>query len=252
MTQLQVKDISFNYNTGFEALKHISFDTREGDMLAIIGQNGSGKSTLLKCINRILKTNSGNIEIGNRSLHSFSPAKLSRIIAYIPQSEETISGLNVFDTVMLGRKPYIHNNPTNKDMELVAQLLTRLELAQVAMRNLNTLSGGQQQRVFIARALAQQPAILLLDEPIANLDINHQMKVMKLLQQLAGEGMTVIITIHDINMAARFCNKALMLKQGKVFAQGMQSIYTPENIENLYDIQVDVLHHKNCICIIPQ
>ena len=137
-------------------------------------------------------------------------------------------------------------------MELVAGLLARLELEAVAMRHLNTLSGGQQQRVYIARALAQQPSILLLDEPIANLDINHQMKVMKLLQQLAGEGMTIIITIHDINMAARFCNKALMLKQGNVFASGLQSVYTPENIENLYDIQVDVLHHKNCICIIPQ
>ena len=120
------------------------------------------------------------------------------------------------------------------------------------MRPLNTLSGGQRQRVFIARALAQQPAVLLLDEPIANLDINHQMKVMRLLQQLAGEGLIVIITIHDINMAARFCNKALMLKQGQVFASGLQSVYTPENIENLYDIQVEVLHHKDCICIIPQ
>ena len=133
-----------------------------------------------------------------------------------------------------------------------SRLLTRLELDEVAMRNLNTLSGGQQQRVFIARALAQQPSILLLDEPIANLDINHQMKVMKLLRQLTQEGILVIITIHDINMAARFCNKALMLKQGRIFASGMQSVYTPENIENLYDIQVDILRHNDCICIIPQ
>lgn len=250
--QLHVKDISFNYNSGFRALKNITFETKEGDMLAIIGQNGSGKSTLLKCINRILKINAGQIEIGNMPLGSLSQIKISRMIAYIPQSEEIISSLNVFDTVMLGRKPYIHSKPTTQDMELVANLLSRLELEQVAMRNLNTLSGGQQQRVFIARALAQQPSILLLDEPIANLDINHQMKVMKLLQQLAREGMTIIITIHDINMAARFCNKALMLKQGKVFASGLQTIYTPENIENLYDIQVDVFHHKNCICIIPQ
>ena len=153
---------------------------------------------------------------------------------------------------LLGRKPYIHSRPAPEDMELVSRLLTRLELDEVAMRNLNTLSGGQQQRVFIARALAQQPSILLLDEPIANLDINHQMKVMKLLRQLTQEGILVIITIHDINMAARFCNKALMLKQGRIFASGMQSVYTPENIENLYDIQVDILRHNDCICIIPQ
>lgn len=249
--QIKVHNISFSY-TGFKALKHISFEVGSGDMLAIIGQNGSGKSTLLKCLNRILKINEGIIDIGNTPLKEFSPAKLSRTLAYIPQSEEIVSGISVFDTVLLGRKPYIHSTPTTADMELVVQLLTRLDLETVAMRNLNTLSGGQQQRVYIARALAQQPSILLLDEPIATLDINHQMKVMKLLQQLAQEGMTIIITIHDINMAARFCNKALMLKQGKVFASGLQSVYTPENIESLYDIQVEVLHHKNGICIIPQ
>lgn len=248
---IKVKNISFSYH-GFKALQGITFEAAEGDMIAIIGQNGSGKSTLLKCVSRILEINEGDIEIGCTPLAAISPGKLSRTIAYIPQSEETISGISVFDTVLLGRKPYISSKPASGDMELVASLLTRLELDTIAMRPLNTLSGGQQQRVFIARALAQQPSILLLDEPIANLDINHQMKVMKLLQELASEGMTIVITIHDINMAARFCNKALMLKQGRVFACGLRSVYTPENIEQLYDIQVDILHHKDCICIIPQ
>lgn len=249
--QIHVKNLSFSYND-VHALKHISFEVVAGDMLAIIGQNGSGKSTLLKCLSRILKVTEGRIEIDRLPLNSLSLSQLSRLIAYIPQSEENSNGISVFDTVLLGRKPYIGTRPKAFDMEIVARLLDRLELQQVAMRNLNTLSGGQQQRVFIARALAQQPSVLLMDEPIANLDINHQMKVMKLLQQLAQEGMLVIITIHDINMAARFCNKALMLKQGNVFASGLRSIYTPENIEQLYDIQVEVLHHKDCICIIPQ
>lgn len=251
MTHIKIEKISFGYN-GTPVLKDITFEASGGDMLAIIGQNGSGKSTLLKCICRILKIQKGHIAIDDIPLHHIRPAQLSRLIAYIPQSEEITPGISVFDTVLMGRKPYIHHNPSTEDMELVSRLLTRLELDPVAMRNLNTLSGGQQQRVFIARALAQQPAILLLDEPIANLDINHQMKVMKLLRQLTGEGISVIITIHDINMAARFCNKALMLKKGRVFASGSQSVYTPENIENLYDIQVDVLHHNNRICIIPQ
>ena len=236
----------------FDALKDISFEVDTGDMLAIIGQNGSGKSTLLKCMNRILKINQGSIEINERSLSAISPAKLSQIMAYIPQTEEARTGLTVFDTVLLGRKPYISGKPSAHDLEFVSELLFRLELEEEAMRTINTLSGGQQQRVFIARALAQQPSILLLDEPIANLDIYHQMKVMKLLRQLSAEGITVIITIHDINMAARFCNKALMLKQGMVFASGDQSVYVSANIEYLYDIEVEVVRYKDNICIMPK
>ncbi len=249
---LQVNNISFSYKNGFPALKNISFHTQAGDMLAIVGQNGSGKSTLLKCLNRILKIKTGSIRLGETPLHSLSPEQLARIIAYIPQTEEYITDLSVFDTVLLGRKPHIRYTPTPQDLETVSRLLTRLELETIAMRPLSTLSGGQRQRVFIARALAQQPQILLLDEPIANLDINHQMKVLKLLQQLADEGMNILLTIHDINMAARFCNNVLMLKQGELFAAGRQSAYTPENIQNLYDIQVDIIRHNDHICIIPQ
>lgn len=248
---IQVKNITFRYGNT-EALKNISFEVNTGDMLAIIGQNGSGKSTLLKCLNRILKINAGCIELDTTPLSFFSSAKLSRLMAYVPQSEEAISGITVFDTILLGRKPYIKGKPAAHDLKIVAGLLSRLELEPVAMRPIDTLSGGQQQRVFIARALAQEPQILLLDEPIANLDINHQMKVMQLLQQLTKEKMTVIITLHDINMAARFCNKALMLKQGSVFASGHQSVYTSENIGKLYDIRVEIFHYKNGICIIPQ
>lgn len=249
---LQVNNISFSYKNGFPALKNISFLSQAGDMLAIVGQNGSGKSTLLKCLNRILKINTGSIRLGATPLHTLSPKQLARIIAYIPQTEEYITDLSVFDTVLLGRKPHIRYTPTPQDLETVSRLLTRLELDTIAMRPLSTLSGGQRQRVFIARALAQHPQILLLDEPIANLDINHQMKVLKLLQQLADGGMNILLTIHDINMAARFCNNVLMLKQGELFAAGRQSAYTPENIQNLYDIQVDIIRHNDHICIIPQ
>lgn len=249
--EIKVDDISFVYS-GLRALNHVSFEVNSGDMLAIIGQNGSGKSTLLKCLNRILKVDKGIIRIGDVLLKDYSSGQLARTIAYIPQSEEVVEGMSVFDTVLLGRKPYIGRKPSIDDMKLVSGLLERLELQTVAMRSINTLSGGQQQRVYIARALAQQPAVLLLDEPIANLDMNHQMKVMKLLQQLASEGLIIVVTIHDINMAARFCNKVLMLKHGEVFAAGNCSVYTPENIENLFDIRVDVVCHKNGVCIVPQ
>ncbi|MDE7374499.1 MAG: ABC transporter ATP-binding protein [Odoribacter sp.] len=249
--QLQVEDISFDY-PGFKALRHISFEVGPGDVLAILGQNGSGKSTLLKCLARILKINTGAIRIGGAALHEIPADRLSRLLAYIPQTEEFIGGISVFDAVLLGRKPYIRSRPLPEDMDCVASLLKRLDLEKVAMRGLDTLSGGQRQRVFIARALAQQPSLLLLDEPIANLDISHQMNVMRLLQHLAGEGMTVAFTLHDVNMAARYCNKGLMLKQGEVFAWGGRSVYTPENIGKLYDVEVEVLRHRNDVYILPR
>ena len=155
--------------------------------------------------------------------NQYRPYRNREYFPLSPFCVETLQDSRLYSPINRLDQRYIHSRPAPEDMELVSRLLTRLELDEVAMRNLNTLSGGQQQRVFIARALAQQPSILLLDEPIANLDINHQMKVMKLLRQLTQEGILVIITIHDINMAARFCNKALMLKQGRIFASGMQS-----------------------------
>lgn len=248
--ELDVQNISFAY-TCKKVLKQVSFKAESGDMIALIGQNGSGKSTLLKCMARILKIGQGVIQMDGHKLQQIPADHLSRLLAYIPQMEEYIAHVKVFDAVLLGRKPYIAGTPSERDMEVVSQLLRRLDLEEFAMQDLHTLSGGQQQRVFIARALAQKPSILLLDEPVANLDICHQMRVMRLLQQLAAEGLLVIMTIHDINLAARFCNKVLMLKNGELFASGVQSAYTPENIKMLYEVDVEVINHKNMICIIP-
>lgn len=247
---LAVQDISFGYSVE-EVLKQVSFEANAGDLVAIMGQNGSGKSTLLKCIARILKVRRGAIRLDGTPLERIPSNRLSQMLAYLPQMEKWVSDINVFDAVLLGRKPYIGSKPSAKDMTYVAELLRRLDLEGMAMSGLHTLSGGQRQRVFIARALAQEPSLFLLDEPIANLDLKHQMRVMRLLQGLAAEGMTVVLTIHDVNLAARFCNKVLMLKAGEVFAFGVHSVYTPENIARLYDVEVDVLHHKDKICVIP-
>ena len=248
--QVKISKVSFSYAVK-KVLKKISFEANGGDMVAIIGQNGSGKSTLLKCMAGILKVNKGSISLDGRQLSSFLPWQLSKILAYVPQQEERTSGLCVFDAVLLGRKPYIRVAPSLQDMENVARILRRLNLEQMAMQQLPTLSGGQRQRVFIARALAQNPEMLLLDEPIANLDLNHQIRVLSLLQELAKEGKTIVLTLHDVNLAARFCNRVLMLKEGEVFASGVDSVYTSENIERLYDVKVDILYHKNKICVIP-
>ena len=202
-------------------------------------------------MNGILKVRKGTVLINKRSISSFSPNELAREMAYVPQSENRKAVLNVFDIVLLGRKPYINWKPTEQDLRITSDILNSLNLDHLAMRDFNKLSGGQQQSVYIARALAQEPDILLLDEPIANLDIRHQIEVLDLLKSLSQKGITVIIALHDINMAARYASKIMMLRDGKVFAGGGREINTKENIENLYAIKVKIIENNGHTFIIP-
>jgi iron complex transport system ATP-binding protein len=158
----------------------------------------------------------------------------------------------VFDAVLMGRKPYIGWRPTKKDHALVIKTLKRLELDDIAMAYLNELSGGQRQRVFIARALTQEADILLMDEPTANLDLRHALDVLQLLKELSEKGITVIIAIHDLNFAVRFCSRVMMLHQGSVFSDGGHEIMTAENIKKLYKINVRVMQHNKHIFFIPE
>ena len=248
---LTINNLSYNYKET-KALKNISFSLASGDFMTIVGPNGSGKSTLLKCLDRILKYKEGNIEIDGENLKNISLKSLSRKIAYVPQKEETVTSNTVFDIVMLGRKPYIEWNITEHDIKIVSDLLERFDLTALAMRDINTLSGGQRQRVFIARALAQQPDVLLLDEPTANLDLYHQSKIMDYLADLANEGLIIIVTMHDINLALLFCTKAIMLSCGSLFASGGKEIFTKENIDNLFRTTVKIVNQDNQTYILQQ
>ncbi len=249
--KIEINHLNFAYKDKL-ALQDISLSIQSHDLAVILGPNGSGKSTLLKCIVSILKAQKGSITIDDIDQQSYTPRQLSQLIAYIPQSEVATMELNVFDTVMMGRKPFIEWRATHHDILKTEEVLKELELEELAFRSMHTLSGGERQRVYIARAMVQEPKILLLDEPTANLDIYHQLKVMRLLQQLAASGITVILTEHDINMAARYANKVIMLRSGKVFNCGDSSIFTVENIRHLYDIHVSIQHLQNHIYIIPE
>ena len=248
--KITIQDVEFSYN-GFPVLKNVNNKFEKGDLVALVGPNGSGKSTLIKCMNGILKVRKGTVLIDDRSISSFSPNELAREMAYVPQSENRKAVLKVIDIELLGRKPYINWCPTEQDLRITSDILNSLNLDHLAMRDFNKLSGGQQQSVYIARALAQEPDILLLDEPIANLDIRHQIEVLDLLKSLSQKGITVIIALHDINMAARYASKIMMLRDGKVFAGGGREIITKENIENLYDIKVKIIENNGHTFIIP-
>lgn len=249
--KIEINHLSYAYKDK-PALDDVTLSMQSHDLVTILGPNGSGKSTLLKCIVSILKTKDEAIVIDGKNQRAYSPRKLSQLIAYIPQSEASTMEINVFDTVLMGRKPFIEWRSTEADMLKTEAVLKELELEEFAFRSMHTLSGGERQRVYIARAMVQEPKILLLDEPTANLDIYHQLKVMELLQRLAQSGMVIILTEHDINMAARFATKVIMLRDGKVFNCGDSSVFSEENIRNLYDIHASIHCLHDHIYIVPE
>ncbi len=248
--RISFQHISFRYDRAL-VLKKITADIEQGELVALVGPNGSGKSTLIKCVNGILKLQEGRILLNGQDIRLYRPVDLARNMAYVPQSEPLGGSMPVFDTVLMGRKPYIQWKPASNDIENTARVLSRLELDEVAMRPVRTLSGGQQQRVFIARALNQNPRVLLLDEPTANLDLRYQMEVMDVLRSLTLEGITVIIAMHDINLASAFASRILMLKEGTLFADGGKEIVTAQNVQKLFGVKLQVLRNNGNAFILP-
>jgi iron complex transport system ATP-binding protein len=236
--KLTINKLSFNY-TSFPVLKDVDLTVDLGEILSIVGPNGSGKSTFLKCINRILKTKQNTVLIDGKDASKINLKELSKIMGYVPQNSTSTFPFTVFDVVLMGRKPYIHWSLSERDYEIVAETLDFLGIDELAMRHFNELSSGEQQKVIIARALAQQPQILLLDEPTSNLDIKHQLEILNILRCLSqSKHCSVIVAMHDLNLASRFSDRLLILKQGCIFAVGTpESVLTEENIESVYGVK---------------
>jgi iron complex transport system ATP-binding protein len=248
--KLTVNKLSFTYN-GFPALKDVELQMGLGELLSIVGPNGSGKSTLLKCINRILKPKQNIVLINGADTSTIGLRELCKVMGYVPQNSTNTFPFTVFDIVLMGRRPYIQWSLGEKDKEIVAATLDYLGIGELSMRHFNELSGGEQQKVVIARALAQQPQLLLLDEPTSSLDIKHQLEILCILKGLAqSKHCSVIVAMHDLNLASRFSDRMLMLKQGCIFAVGTpESVLTEENIELVYGVKV---HVTNSVLDRPQ
>lgn len=246
---IRTENLRFAYNTK-EILDKISFEVKQGEILFIIGPNGCGKSTLLKCLNGILKPD-GAVYVGEDEIKFLSNREIAKRIGYVPQRAET-NHLTVFDMVLLGRKPHIRWGMSNKDIEIVKRVIRMLGLEALSLRRLTELSGGELQKVIIARALAQEPKIILLDEPTNNLDLKNQIEVMKMLTEIAKkQKISVIVTMHDLNMASLYADRIIMLKDSKIFVMGGVEILAPENIEEVYGLKVSVLNHDGKPLIIP-
>jgi len=242
---IEVKSISFSYDSDRpKILDDISFDVEKGHCLAILGNNGAGKSTLLKCLNRIQNPDNGSVIADGEDLLKISRREMAKRIAYVPQHSAR-SNTMVFDAVLLGRKPYIRWDATDEDRIIVSDLLLQLDLKKYSDRSIDQLSGGELQKVVLARALAQQPQYLLLDEPTSSLDPKNQHEMLKLVRNISQEkNIGVVIVIHDLSLAARYCDRFLLLRDSKVYAHGGAEVLTPENIREVYGMEVDILEHK--------
>lgn len=250
--KLEVLGVEFSYNSK-RVLKNVSFSLESGEVGGVIGPNGSGKTTLLRCINKILEPKKGSILIEGEVLNSLKRGEIAKRIGYVPQIESSSFPSTVFDAVLLGRKPHINWKPRPKDLKLVSDVIDMLGLKELAMRDINELSGGQRQKVIIARAFAQEPEVLLLDEPTSNLDLKHQLEVFNLVRRVVKDNqLSAVVAIHDLNLAARYCDKLIIMNDGKVFAAGSVDILTPENIESVYNVKVSVTHFSKKTVVIPE
>ncbi|MBP9652287.1 MAG: ABC transporter ATP-binding protein [Brachymonas sp.] len=241
--KLSVSGIDFAYRST-PILENVTFGVHPGEVLCILGVNGAGKSTLLKCINRILHPKRGSVLVDGNAINHIPQREVARHMGYVPQKHPETQ-LTVYETVLMGRRPHVQWSLHDGDYALVEQVLDQLGLNQLAMRPINSLSGGQLQKVIIARALAQSPSVLLLDEPISNLDLKNQIDVMQLVQGVTrAEKLAAVVTIHDLNMALRFGDKFLFLKDQKVQAITDRSGFTPDLVELVYEVPVS-LHQCN-------
>lgn len=236
---IEIRDISFSYGKK-QILKDISFDVERGHCVGVLGNNGAGKSTLITCLNKIRTPKTGSVKIANVDILKMNRLDIARRISYVAQKNE-MSQITVFDTILLGRKPYIQWSVNQEDIDIVEEAIKQLGLSKFKLRFVNQLSGGELQKVMLARALVQQPQLLLLDEPTSNLDPKNQHEMMELVYDLTKrEQISSIIVMHDLTLALRYCDRFLFLKEGKVHKYGDESIVTTETLSEVYDIEATV------------
>ncbi len=251
--KITVQDVTFSYRST-PTLSGVSLQLQESEVLGMIGPNGSGKTTLLKCINKILEPKQGKIILDKQEAKKMSRMEVAKHIGYVPQSSSSNpTALPVFEIVLMGRRPHITWQSSEKDNAKVWEALKMLNIENLAMRDFYELSGGEQQRVLIARSIAQEAKVLLLDEPTSNLDIKHQLEVMYLTRKLVTkEKLAAAVAIHDLNLASRFCDKIVMMKNGKIFAAGdAHTVLSPETIRTVYGVEVLVNFDTRIPYIIP-
>jgi len=246
MLKLRLENVSLGYGKR-KVLHDISFEAKPGELLGIIGPNGSGKSTLIRGITRLISPESGQIFLDGSNIASMSHSDLAQMMAVVPQNPSLPELFTAFEVVLMGRTPHLglFRYETEKDLAIVTEAMSLTKTLTLAERRIGELSGGERQRLTIARALAQEPKAILLDEPTAHLDINYQIETLDLARQLCLEqGLIVVATLHDLNLAAQYCDQLILLGNGEIHCQGTpQAVINSQNIKEVYGANVYVYPH---------
>jgi iron complex transport system ATP-binding protein len=238
---IEVNSISFRYHEDW-VLQDVSFRVEKGEFVGVIGPNGSGKTTLLKILYRLLSPQKGEILFELVPMRKMDRNDIAKRIAVVAQETQLLFPFSVLETVLMGRSPYLGHLmfESEKDLEIAKKAMEWTKVFPFSERPMDELSGGERKRVFIARALAQEPEVILLDEPTANLDIHHQIDFLDLILTLNRErGLTIVMTSHDMNIASEFCDRLILLQDGRIYKMGTpDEVITKENIESVYGCEV--------------
>lgn len=239
VSSLSVEGLTYTIQ-GKKLLDNVSLRAGQGELVGVIGPNGAGKSTLLRALAGVIEPSGGERYFERHKFREMRSRERARAIALVPQVAPMAHGFTCLELVLMGRYPHMGRFQIEgaSDENITREAMRLTDTEQFADRTLETLSGGERQRVFIARALAQQPRVLLLDEPTSNLDILHQLRVLGLIRQWASDGATAIAAVHDLNMAARHCDFLILLSKGRVVAEGTpEDVLTAENVSGAYGVE---------------
>jgi len=238
---LDVRDVDVELG-GTRILDAVSADVGDGRLVGVVGPNGAGKSTLLRAMNGVVEPVGGTVLVDDEAVHELPSKAASRRIASVPQETSLGFEFTVRETVEMGRHAHVPRFGTDPDPEAVERAIERAEVAQFADRDVTSLSGGEKQRVLLARALAQRAPVLLLDEPTASLDVNHQVRTLELVRDLADDAdRAVVAAIHDLDLAARYCDELVLVADGRVLDSGLpEDVLTPERVREAFDARVAV------------
>lgn len=234
---LEIKGLSFAYENDRPVLKGVDMALKDGQVGILLGRNGAGKSTLLKIITGVLKPSGGSVLFNGQDLLAMTRRERAALVAYVPQQID-FGDLTVYQTVLTGRVSYYSIKPSKSDLDVVERVLSEMDLSSVSCRNVQELSGGERQKVAIARALAQEPKVLVFDEPTGNLDIANELLIMKEAKKIAcSKNITVFSSIHDLNQAMYFGDKFFFMKDGTIKYSGDSDVFSSEVIREIYGVE---------------